>query len=105
MFTFGLIGFVAGVCFKKGFLPKNRLTMCIFGFIATIVLYGGIMNPSSVIMWQNHITAKMLISSYVVGFSFDIIHATSTSVFLWFIAKPMIDKLERVKTKYGLIKR
>ena len=105
MFTFGLIGFVAGVCFKKGFLPKKRLTMCIFGFIATIVLYGGIMNPSSVIMWQNHITTKMLISSYVVGFSFDIVHATSTAIFLWFIAKPMIDKLERVKTKYGLIKR
>ena len=105
MFTLGIIGFVAGACFKKGFLPKNRTAMCIFGFVTAIVLYGGIMNPSSVIMWQNHITTEMLISSYIVGFPFDIVHATSTAIFLWLIAKPMIGKLERIKIKYGLINK
>ena len=103
MFTLGLIGFVAGLCFQKGLLRKNRISMSIFGFIVTIVLYGGIMNPSSVIMWQGHITKEMLVSSYVVGFPFDIVHGISTAVFLWFISKPMIEKLERIKIKYGLI--
>ena len=60
------------------------------------------MNPASIIMWQNKITWEMILSSYMVGISFDIIHGLSTAIFLWFIAEPMIDKLERIKVKYGL---
>ena len=104
MFAFGIIGFIAGILFKKGFLRKTKASLCIFGFLATFVIYGGIMNPSSVIMWQSKITWKMILSACVAGMSFDLIHAVGTSVFLWFISEPMIEKLERIKVKYGLIK-
>ena len=103
MFALGIIGFIAGVLFKKGFLKKTKTTLCIFGFMATFVIYGGIMNPASVIMWQNTITKEMIISAYIMGLSFDIIHSLSTAFFLWFISEPMIDKLERVKAKYGIL--
>ena len=33
------------------------------------------------------------------------IHALATAFFLWFISEPLIDKFERIKVKYGLIKR
>ena len=46
-----------------------------------------------------------ILASYAMGLPFDLIHATSTAFFLWFIAEPMIDKLERIKIKYGLIER
>ena len=29
--------------------------------------------------------------------------ATVTMVFLWFLAGPMIEKLDRIKVKYGLV--
>jgi len=105
MFALGIIGFIGGILFKKGFFRKNKITLCIFGFLATFVIYGGIMNPASVIMWQNKITWKMLISSYAVGLPFDLIHSFSTAFFLWVASEPMIDKLERIKIKYGLIER
>lgn len=105
MFAFGIIGFVAGILFKKGFLRKTKASLCIFGFIATVVIYGGIMNPASIIMSQSNITKELLISVYLTGFPFDIIHALGTAFFLWFISEPMIDKLERIKIKYGLIER
>ncbi len=105
MFAFGIIGFVAGILFKKGLLRQNRISLCIFGFSATLVLYGGIMNPASVIMSQNVITGEMIISAYLLGLSFDMIHALSTAFFLWVISVPMIEKLERIKIKYGLIER
>ena len=47
----------------------------------------------------------MIISAYVVGIPFDLVHALSTAVFLWFISRPMINKLERIKIKYGLVER
>lgn len=103
MFSFGIIGFLAGIMFQKGILRKTKTDMCVFGFLATFVIYGGIMNPASVIMWQSNININMLLSSYVMGMPFDFIHAVSTVFFLFCAAEPMLEKLERIKIKYGLI--
>ena len=103
MFSFGIIGFLAGIMFQKGILRKTKTDMCVFGFVATFVIYGGIMNPASVIMWQSNININMVLSSYVMGMPFDFIHAVSTVFFLFLAAEPMLEKLERIKIKYGLI--
>lgn len=105
MFAFGIIGFLGGILFKKGFLRKTKASLSVFGFLATLVIYGGIMNPASVIMAQSKITPEMIYASYIAGLPLDLIHALSTAFFLWFIAEPMTDKLERIKVKYGLIER
>lgn len=103
MFAFGIIGFVAGILFRKGFLRKKRSSLCVFGFLATFIIYGGIMNPSTIIQTQANLNFKMIIASYISGAPFDLIHAIATAFFLWFISEPMIDKLERIKVKYGLV--
>ncbi len=105
MFSFGIIGFLGGILFKKGFLRKTKASLSVFGFLSTLVIYGGIMNPASIIMAQSKITPEMIYSSYIAGLPLDLIHALSTAFFLWFISGPMTDKLERIKVKYGLIER
>ncbi len=102
MVAFGLIGFAAGVLSRCGFLRKTKTTLSIFGFLSTLLIYGGIVNLSSVMMWQAAITKEMVASAYLAGLSFDLAHAASTAFFLWCIAEPMMEKLERVKMKYGL---
>lgn len=102
MFAFGIVGFFAGVLFKNGFLRKNRWVMCIFGGLATLILYGGIMNTASVLMIQAKPDAGMLLSAYAMGLPMDLIHAGSTVFFMWFISEPMLEKLDRTKEKYGL---
>ncbi len=101
MLAFGLIGFASGAIFRKG-MPKKRVWICLFGFIATFIIYGGIMNPVSVILGQPNPTAEMFITAYATGFMFDIVHSLATAVFLFFIAKPMGEKLSRIKKKYGI---
>ena len=103
MFAFGIIGFLAGILLKIGFLKKTRTSLCIFGFLATFIIYGGIMNPSTIIQTQVNLNFKMIIASYLSGAPFDLIHALATAFFMWFISEPMIDKLERIKVKYGLV--
>ncbi len=105
MFAFGLIGFIAGICFRKGLLRKTRTSLCVFGAAAALILYGGIMNPATVIIWQDKPTVQMFVSAYVMGVPFDLVHAASTAFFLWFIAEPMIEKIDRIKVKYGLVIR
>ncbi len=103
MFAFGIIGFIAGILFKKGFLRKTKISLCLFGFFVTFIIYGGIMNPASIIMWQSHITWEMIATACLTGVTMDLVHALGTAFFLWFMAEPMIDTLERIKVKYGLM--
>ncbi|MBQ6999238.1 MAG: ATP-binding cassette domain-containing protein [Clostridia bacterium] len=102
MFAMGIVGFIAGIIFNKGIIAKTRINLCVFGAVAAIAIYGGIMNPASVLMWNTHPTADLIISSFVLGFSFDVIHAVSTVFFLWILSVPLLDKLERIIIKYGL---
>lgn len=103
MFCFGIIGFLAGVLFETGILKKNRIQLCIFGGVTTFFIYGGIINIAALLMFNSKITVKSLISTYMSGIPFDLVHAAATIFFLFVISKPMIEKLERIKIKYGLI--
>ncbi len=103
MFALGIIGFLAGTLFQKGRLSKSKLSLCIFGGLATFFIYGGILNPASVLLTQEYINIKMILSSYIAGLPFDLIHAFSTTLFLWFFAVPMLEKLNRIKVKYNLM--
>ena len=103
MFCFGIIGFLAGVLFKKGMLPKRKLPLCIFGGISVLVIYGGIINFGSMVMWSAKPSIKALAATYISGIPFDLIHSVSTVIFLFFIADTMIEKIDRIKKKYGLI--
>lgn len=103
MFAFGIIGFLAGLMFGPGKLKKTKISLCIFGGISSILIYGGIMNPASVITYTTP-TKDLIISAYALGLPYDIIHGLSTVFFLWILAEPMLLKLDRIKIKYGLIK-
>ena len=74
-----------------------------FGFAAALVIYGVIMNVASVLMMTTAPNTGMIASSLMMGLPFDLIHALSSAFFLWLISEPMIEKLERVKLKYGLL--
>lgn len=102
MFSFGIIGFIAGVLFKKGRLKRNRIILCIYGGLTTFLIYGGIMNICAIMMIMPRFTRKALLMSYASGVPFDLVHAFATVTFLFFISDPMIEKLERIKVKYDL---
>lgn len=103
MFAMGVIGFLAGVLFRKGLLRRSRLPLSIFGGLAAIVIYGGLMNPSFVLAYNANPTWPMFLSAYIVGFPMDLIHGAATAFFLWFCSRPMLEKLDRIKVKYGLV--
>lgn len=103
MFAAGLIGFISGVFFQKKARIPSRMALSVYGFIVTILIYGGIMNFSSLILTHAPVNYATLTAFYVQGLPMDIIHALSTAVILWLISNPMLRKLDRIKTKYGLL--
>ena len=104
MFAMGIIGFLAGVLYRKGLLSRTKTSLCVFGVLCAVLIYGGIMNPASALIWGGEtLNIKMIMSYYLTGFPMDCIHAAATAIFLWFIADPMLEKLDRIKVKYGLV--
>ena len=110
MFAFGIIGFLAGILFhrNKRFRSLNKTVKlgleCLYGGLATLVIYGLIMDLSGVLtMTANGITWEALIAKAVSGFAFNMIHAASTVIFLFFLSQPMEKKLDRIKKKYGIL--
>ena len=103
MFAMGLIGFLAGVLARCGVLRRSRLSLCLFGVIASVVIYGGIMNPASALIWARTLDWKLLLSYYLTGLPVDLIRAAATWLFLWFAGLPVLEKFDRVKLKYGLL--
>ena len=102
MFAMGLIGFLAGVLFRKGLLRRTRVSLCVFGALSVLIVYGGIMNPASAILYQSTITKEILLAYYFTGFPVDLVHAAATALFLWVFSRPMLEKLDRIMEKYGL---
>ncbi len=103
MFAMGMVGFLAGVLFRLGVLRRTRGALCVFGALCAIVVYGGIMNPAAALIWSSGFNVKIVLAYYLSGFPMDCVHAAATALFLWFAAEPMLEKLDRIKTKYGLV--
>ena len=103
MFSFGIIGFLAGLLFRKGFLRRSPVSLAVFGAFATIIVYGLIMDTSMVVLYQTNINRVMLTAAFLQGVPFNLVHAAATVAFLALISRPMLEKLDRIKVKYGLV--
>lgn len=110
MFAFGIIGFLAGIIFrtKKPLLTRRqeqlkKLAMSIYGFLATLLIYGLIMDFSSALTFSQQFSWPILVGKILSGLPFNLIHACSTVIFLYFLALPMERKLDRIRKKYGIL--
>ena len=61
------------------------------------------MNPAAALIYTETLNWKLLLTYYVSGIPVDLIHAVATVLFLWLAAEPMLEKLDRIKVKYGLM--
>lgn len=104
MFCLGIIGFLSGILFHTFRIPKSKTIISVYGGIAVFFVYGGIINISVPIVTYGTITLQMLLTSYAAAFYMDLIHAGATVVFLFLLSDPMLEKLERIKIKYGLVR-
>ncbi len=101
MFGMGMVGFLAGVLARTGWLRRSRGSLCAFGAVSAVLIYGGILNTASALMAAGELNRGVLLTYYLAGFPMDCVHGLSTAAFLWLGAEPMLEKLERLKTKYG----
>ena len=109
----GILGILVGVLLQKNRLPISGITMAIFTFFTTFIIYGGIMNVAALITSmalptsQNYDTGfsiGALKAIYITGLPYDLMHGITAAICVFLFGEPMIRKLERIKIKYGIYK-
>lgn len=104
MFSMGAIGALAGVLVRFGVLRARRGPLCVFGAVSAVLIYGGIMNPVTALLWGGEaLNREILLSYYAAGLPMDLIHAAATVLFLWALAPTILTQLSRLQTKYGAL--
>ncbi len=104
MFALGLIGLLSGYFIEKGLLKERRNSLMVFGALATVFIYGGLVDLWTIFgMGTGEGLLQWAISVYTLALPFNLINAAATVIFLYFLAKPMIEKIDRIKIKYGLV--
>ena len=105
VYAFGAGGLVLGAILQRKCLPVNSVTITVFTFVTTVILYGGIMNMSTMYYTVGFdMSFHSLRMLYVSGLPYDLTHAALASVCMFFLGNPMIKKIERIKVKYGIYK-
>lgn len=104
MIAFGLVGLISAVIFygKRERYADNRILLGIYGFLITFLLYGFIMDTSTVLMYTDKLRLSIFMAIYLSGVYFNIIHGLSTLIFLLILSKSIFSKIRRLKVKYGM---
>jgi len=99
MLAWGLVGLIAG--FLANPLKKSRVFLLLFGVVSGIA-FSVLMDIWTVLWYYDQLDLSLLLSAIVTASPHTLLYAISNFLFLFFLAKPFGDKLQRIKIKYGV---
>lgn len=101
MLAMGLIGFLAGLLGEKKILGTKKIPLLIFGCCCGL-FYGLIVDIWTIFSMTpdpSPVTAAVV---YAAALPFNLVLGIATGFFLYFLGKPMLEKMDRMKRKYGM---
>ena len=122
MFAFGIAGFIFGLLSGKGpvkaeaGLPSGfsggrslkkilqRLPVSLFGFLVIVVIVGPILDTCT-LFTMTAVSGASAATVYLAGLPVNLIHGAAVFVTLFFLTVPIMDKLDRIKIKYGMMEK
>ena len=104
MLGLGLVGFAAGLLFCGRRSANSRVAVPLIGAALVFALYGPIVDSCTVLtmLTDNAYTAASVFGVYAAGAPFNLLYAASTALVLFLLGRPMNEKLERLRIKYGI---
>lgn len=99
MLGFGLIGLFAG--YLSRWLVRSEVLLVIYGVFAGIA-YSFIMDIWTVLWYSGGFDTGLYASAIISALPFTALYAVSNAVFLLILSKPIGNKLNRIKIKYGV---
>lgn len=99
MFSWGIVGFLAGVIADP--LKKSKIVLVVYAIVSG-VLYSLLMDVWTVLWADGYFNISRYAAAVISAAQFTIIYAVSNVIFLLVFSKPIGKILERIKEKYRL---
>ena len=103
MMAYGVGGMLAGYLFFKGRLKRKPLLMGIFGFLCVLLVVGPLLDTCTVFLAPITLNWKNISALYISGFPVNVSQGLCTFAVLLLLGRPLLDKLDRIKVKYGMM--
>ena len=106
MMAYGMGGFLAGLLFygRPGKTPRLELiTKTLFAFFGVVLAVGPLLDACTVFTTGATPTWKFAMAVFAAGFPHNLIHGLFCGVTVLVLGKPLLTKLNRLKTKYGML--
>ena len=103
MMGYGAGGMLAGFLFQKGRLPRKPLLMGIVGFFGVLLPVGPLLDTCTVFLAPITMNLTSILAIYISGFPVNVSQGLSTFTVMFLLGKPLLEKLERIQVKYGMM--
>lgn len=103
MIAYGAGGMLAGFVFIKDKIPKKPWIMAVFGFLSNVLWTGPILDSSHVFIMMPEINISTIAASLASGFPVNVSQGVCTAIMMFVFGKPLLERLERIKIKYGVL--
>lgn len=103
MFAYGAGGMLAGFLFRKGWLPRKNWVLAIFGFVTALFWIGPLLDLSTVFLAVRKFSITAMAAVFMSGFYVNVSQAICTAIIMLLLGNPLLEKLDRVKIKYGIL--
>ena len=103
MMAYGAGGMLAGFAFMKNRIPQKRWTMAVFVFFAVLLWVGPLLDCSHLFVMVQEVDFSTVMKLLVSGFPVNLTQAISTVLTILLFGRPVLDKIDRMKQKYGMM--
>jgi len=109
MLSFGLCGLVFGALAKEGVIPrkgwswKEKAFVGAGGGLFVLLIAGPILDTSSVFLMLSSFTPEGVAALYIAGVPVNALQGIATFATLFLVGGPILDRLGRLREKYGLL--
>ncbi len=111
MLAFGVAGLVAGLLADARVFPRanlswpRRIDLEEKKIMINERIEGPILDTSTFFYLSTAPTPELAATVYLAGLPVNAIHGAATALTLLVVANPLLDQLDRVRVKYGLLNR
>ena len=102
MMAYGFGGFIAGLIFHRR-KHQNPIVLAMFGFCSILLAVGPLLDSCTIFTTASRITWKYVCAVFAAGFLVNLKHAIACAVTMLLLSKPLLQKLDRLKNKYGMM--
>lgn len=103
MMAYGAGGMLAGLVYQNDRLPRKPWILAVFGFFVTVLWIGPLLDSAAIFLSLSTMTWEGALSYFVSGFFVNISQGVCTVLTMLLFGKPLLEKLDRIKIKYGMM--